>query len=152
MSTQPLNQPTEELNQHSNESPGQRIRKLREEAGLKQKELAELLHFTSSYLGQVERGAKPLSKNLADVLCDYFHVDYNYLYHGIRLTPSPELGIIHEEPAYDHDFRARLKKYIRKCSEDECRMVEPILKSMLQSLRETGWFDSQEAGQIKDES
>ena len=152
MSKKPLNKLTEELNQPSAETPGQRIRKLRKEAGLKQNELARLLEFSSNYLGQVERDAKPLSKNLADAVCSYFHVDYNYLYFGIRQASPAEHSRIEEDPAHTHDFRTLLNICVQSCSEDECRMLEPVIRSLIQSLREIGWFDPRRAGQIKDES
>lgn len=152
MSKQALNQLAEEVNQLSKETPGQRIRKLRKDLGLKQKELATLLGFTANYLGQVERDARPLSKNMAELICGYFHVDYNYLYHGIQSDPLVEHDRLQENPVYDCDFRTLLNNYIQSCSEDECRRLEPIIRSLIQSIRETGWFDPQETGQIEDES
>lgn len=134
------------------DTPGQRIRKLREDEGSSQKKLAGLLGFTANYLGQVERDARPLSKNMADAICSYFHVDYNYLYHGLRTAQPIEHNKVQEDPAYDQDYRALLNEYIRNCSEDECRMLEPVIESLLHSLRKTGWFDQADKGQIKDES
>lgn len=152
MGKQSLNQSAEELNRLPEDTLGQRIRKLRLNARLKQKQLAALLGFTSNYLGQVERDAKPLSKNMADAICNYFHVDYNYLYHGIRLPQPEEHGRVQENAVYGHDPRTLLGNYIRNCSEDECRMLKPVIESLLYSLREAGWFDQREDGQIKDES
>lgn len=152
MSRQSSNQLTGKLNQPSEETPGQRIRKLRNSLGLKQKELAILLGFTANYLGQVERDAKPLSKNMAEVICNYFHVDYNYLYHGIPSGPLAEHDRLQENPVYDCDIRTLLNNYVESCSEDECRRLEPIIRSLIQSIRETGWFDPQETEQIEDES
>ena len=122
MSKQSLKQSAEELNRLPEETLGQRLRKLRLNTGLKQKQLAALLGFTANYLGQVERDAKPLSKNMADAICSYFHVDYSYLYHGIRPAQTGEHDTIHEDPFYNHDFRRLLNEYIKSCSEDEKRM------------------------------
>ena len=53
-------------------TPGQRILKLRLGAGLTLEQLAERLDFTANYFGQVERDAIGLSNNMAHAICRYF--------------------------------------------------------------------------------
>ena len=121
-------------NQLPENTPGQRIRKLRLTAGLTQEQLSELLGFTANYFGQVERDAVGLSKNMADALCDYFNVTYDYLYFG-----SPTCGTAegHETPYGSH---ARLIALIKSCPEKECRLLEPIVRAFVRTLRDAGWF------------
>ena len=152
MSKQPLNKQANDTVLFPEDTPGQRIKKLRIKHGLNQKQLSRLLGFTANYFGQVERDEKPLSKNMADALCNYFHVSYSYLYHGIHPFQTGEYENVTEAPAYGHNIRMLLNEYIKSCSEDECRMLEPIIKSLVSSLRDVRWFDLQNTDHIKDES
>ena len=123
----------EQISQLPESTPGQRIKKLRLTAGLSQNQLSRQLGFTTNYFGQVERDRKELSKNMADALCKYFHVDYSYLYHGIgEASGAPQSG----------SNRELLIDYIRSCSEEECRLLEPVIRAIVQSLRSAGWFPS----------
>ena len=150
MNKQSLEQQTEDLNRLPEDTPGQRIRKLRLKAGYSQKELSKLLGFTSNYLGQVERDSTPLSKNMTLVLCNLFHVDFSYLHHGIRPVRLEEQDRVQESLSGGHNIRTLLNDLIDNCSGDECRMLEPIVESLLYSIRETGWIELPEDGQTGD--
>ena len=56
-----------------------RIRDLREDADLKQRELAELLHCDQSLYSKYERGERPLPLDYADKLADFYGVSVDYL-------------------------------------------------------------------------
>lgn len=128
-------------NQLPKYTPGQRIRKLRLTAGLTQEQLSELLGFTANYLGQVERDAVGLSKNMADALCDYFNVTYNYLYcQSDSRNTATEHG--HTEPG-----QAPIIALIKNCSEDECRLLEPVARACIQALRKARRLNRQNTGQ-----
>ena len=115
-------------------TPGQRILKLRLSAGLTQEQLAERLGFTANYFGQVERDAIGLSNNMAHAICRYFNVTFDYLYFGPHACGTMEkLGSLSENQAMLADF-------IKSCSEEECRMLEPIIKVFVRTLRDAGWF------------
>ena len=119
----------EEISRLPEDTVGQRMKKLRLTAGLSQDKLSEYLGFTPNYYGQVERGAKELSKNLANAMCSYFNVTYSYLYQGI----SPDQ--LREESGYD-TCKNHIIRYLESCTEEECELLYPILKTMVQSRRE----------------
>ena len=123
----------EQIVQLPENTPGQRIKKLRMTAGLSQNQLSRQLGFTSNYFGQVERDQKDLSKNVADAICSYFHVTYGYLYHGLGAGNSP-----HPAPG----SRELVIDLIKSCSEEECRLLEPAVKGLVEGLRAGGWFSS----------
>ena len=56
-----------------------RIRDLREDRDLKQKELAEYLMCDQSLYSKYERGERPLPLDYADKLADYYGVSLDYL-------------------------------------------------------------------------
>lgn len=118
----------ETISQLPENTVGQRMRKLRLTAGLSQERLSEYLNVTPNYYGQVERDAKGLSKNLANAMCDFFQVTYDYLYRGI----GPEQ--IREEKLRD-TCKKHILSYIGACTEDECEIIYPILKILIQSRR-----------------
>lgn len=145
-------QQIEDLNRLPENTPGQRIRKLRLKAGYSQKKMSELIPFTANYIGQVERDSRPLSTNMTDALCSLFHVDYSYLHHGICPVRLEEQDRVQENPNCDHNIRTLLKDFVENCSGDECQMLEPIVDSLLYSIRETKWIDPPEDDQLKEES
>ena len=56
-----------------------RIRDLREDNDLKQKDIAEYLICDQSLYSKYERGERPLPLELADRLADYYGVSVDYL-------------------------------------------------------------------------
>ena len=56
-----------------------RIRELREDLDLKQKQVAEDLICDQSLYSKYERGERPLPLELADRLADYFDTSVDYL-------------------------------------------------------------------------
>ena len=56
-----------------------RIRDLREDRDLTQKQLAEFLLCDQSLYSKYERGERPLPLELADKLADYYGVSVDYL-------------------------------------------------------------------------
>ena len=56
-----------------------RIRDLREDKDLKQKEVADYLMCDQSLYSKYERGERPLPLELADKLADFYGVSVDYL-------------------------------------------------------------------------
>lgn len=56
-----------------------RIRDLREDRDLKQRQIAEYLMCDQSLYSKYERGERPLPLELACRLADYYHVSLDYL-------------------------------------------------------------------------
>lgn len=55
------------------------IRALREDAGLKQSDIAKLLKTTQSYYSEYERGQRPLPIEHLITLCNYYKVSADYI-------------------------------------------------------------------------
>ena len=117
-----------EIDRLPENTEGQRLRKLRLSAKLTQDKLSEELGFSSNYYGQVERGAKALSKNMADAVCGRFDVSYSYLYQGI--TPEK----LRETSSYD-TCKNYLIEFIATCTEKECEILYPLLQILIQDHR-----------------
>lgn len=66
----------------SNEATGKRIRELREEKGMTQDALAEVLSVGTNVIGCYERGEYGPSKKAMYLLCKYFGVSADYLLYG----------------------------------------------------------------------
>ncbi len=64
------------------ESIGDRVKALREELGLSQKEFGAKLHISNGHVSNVERGSGTLSKRTVSILCKEFNVREEWLYTG----------------------------------------------------------------------
>ena len=58
---------------------GEKIKTLREEKGLLQKELAEYINVKSAFMSKVENGTKQISKTHLQTLSQYLDCDYKEL-------------------------------------------------------------------------
>ena len=68
-----------------------RIRDLREDADLKQRQLADYLHCDQSLYSKYEREERPLPLEYAEKLADFYHVSVDYLLGRTDLkTPYPK--------------------------------------------------------------
>ena len=56
-----------------------RIRDLREDADLSQRELAEILHMHKTTYSRYETGVRELPLNIAILIAKYYHVSLDYL-------------------------------------------------------------------------
>ena len=67
-----------------------RIRDLREDNDLKQKEVADYLMYDQSLYSKYERGERALPLEYAEKLADYYHVSVDYLLGRTNIkTPYP---------------------------------------------------------------
>lgn len=68
-----------------------RIRDLREDADLKQKQIADILLCDQSLYSKYERGERQLPLERAEKLADYYHVSVDYLLGRTPVkTPYPK--------------------------------------------------------------
>lgn len=104
---------------------GERIKKLRLSVNMSQEEFSEKLGFSANYYGQVERGAKTLSKKMADALGEHFGASYRYLYQGIR---SEQTG----ETSAGDASRKRMINVFNTCTIAECELIYPLLQVLVQ--------------------
>ncbi len=110
-----------------NSEIGQRMRQIRRAARMTQQQLAEALELSVNYLGEVERGHKPLSHKLADQFCNYFNITYDYIYHGV--SPASQ-NAVREKSRYDSVKRA-INEKVSKCSPEETLIIYQMITSYL---------------------
>lgn len=65
-----------------------RIRDLREDADLSQRELAEILHMHKTTYSRYETGVRELPLNIAILIAKYYNVSLDYL---AGLTNNPQV-------------------------------------------------------------
>lgn len=107
---------------------GQRIRRERNRLGISQETLASDLNISVNYLGDMERGKRPVSLNMAEKLCEYFHLTLDYLYRGI----SPE---IQSMLLQESDPRRELRELLENCTEEELQLCLNMIRSLLTCWR-----------------
>lgn len=73
-------------------SVGENIRKLREERGYTQKQLAEIIHVKEQYISALERGQRRPGKKILPLLCDALGVDGKTLLFGSRAEHLRQLS------------------------------------------------------------
>ena len=65
---------------------GERLRELRQKAGLQQKELGEQVGLSNNGIGMMERGHRGTTIDKLVLLAEYFHVSTDYL---LGITDDP---------------------------------------------------------------
>lgn len=92
---------------------GQRIKKCRNELGLTQETMSELVGLTKGYYAQLEIGTSQMSLDTLMALAESFHTTTDYLLYGDKpeeCDPDPVINLLH------------------RCSKRELRIAELILK------------------------
>lgn len=56
-----------------------RIKEIREDRDIKQKEIAEILQTDQSYYSKYERGLHPMTADQIIILCEYYNLSADYL-------------------------------------------------------------------------
>lgn len=70
---------------------GDRIKRLREERGLSQLELADRMGISNSVLSRIESGKRPIEDKELNLFADFFEVSGDYLL-GRSISKSPSGG------------------------------------------------------------
>ena len=108
---------------HVPSGAGERIRRIRNEYSLTQKQFARLLGISPSYLGSIERGERPLSRALLDRLRDISGLSRDFLTEGAA-CPSPA-PVVREPSAYR--LRRDLFLLLQSCTEEDARECERLI-------------------------
>ena len=118
-----------ESTNHINPYIGQRIRRERKRMGISQETLASDLDISVNYLGELERGKRIVSLNMAEKICRYFHLSLDYLYRGIH-TGTPIVPAVKET-----DPHQELLHLTESCNDEEARLCLNILHPLLINWR-----------------
>jgi len=124
----------------TNIAVGLRMRQIRRAYRMTQEKLADTLGVSVNYLGEVERGRKPLSRSLADQFCQYFHVSYDYLYHG---STAPSQSQVRETAVYKSTDHLILD-LVRDCSPEEIYVISHLIRCYLDLTRQLPCDPAQE--------
>ena len=108
---------------------GHRIRAARKLKGISQEALASELDVSVNYIGEIERGKRPVSLNMAEKFCHYFDLTLDYLYRGndLEIPEEPHPGV--------PDPHSELTHLIDTCSEQELRFCLCIIRPLLTGCR-----------------
>lgn len=106
-----------------------RICNLRTQANLTQEKMAEALGIALSYYSMLERGERALSLSVAEKLCLYHGVTYDYLYLGKKRS---DLDLIHDAtPQINYTNRDALLNLILNSTEEDCERYWALVKAAL---------------------
>jgi len=101
------------------------IRRLREEKGITQLELAKAIGISSGAVSMYEINNRIPKKELLEAIADYFNVDINYLFGYTELSPyilPPDIGMA----LTDIQKRPVLAELIK----EECKMSDKELEKI----------------------
>ena len=116
-------------------NPGERIKKLRKEKGMTQKELAKKLGFSPSHLGQYENGYRNPKPSTVKKIADALEVPVSQIFEEVPEETETEkmlsdILVIQKElekiDNYFDELIEKLEKYYLYLSDDLSRLKEKI--------------------------
>lgn len=108
----------------------QRLRLLRQEAGLSQTKLGQLVGLPQSSIYRYEQGHSAPSPETFRWYADYFDVSLDYIFgrtddpHGAHYDYKPKFEVINPE----------MQKFVEMCFDPNSRMNERLKETLLQML------------------
>jgi predicted transcriptional regulator/DNA-binding XRE family transcriptional regulator len=141
---------------------GDRLRRLREQAGLKQAELAQNLGLSASYLNQIERDQRPLTPRLLARLAEMLNVPPTYfagtedarresqlredlgdpLFRAIPGADSQLHALIRAAPAFADAFMVLYRAYTAQSEERQLLLNAPAPRFPYDEVRD--WVQSRQ--------
>jgi transcriptional regulator with XRE-family HTH domain len=123
----------------------QRIKAIREQAGLSQEKFAESISLTKNYISLVENGKRQLSDRTVSDLCEAYNINETWLRTGegemyVVHTIEDALGDLFDAVTNDPPdaFRKKVFLGLANLSPDDWETVERILNKMLGKKEEPG--------------
>lgn len=98
---------------------GERIRRERYLKSFTMDQMAGYLGISTSYLGAMERGARPVSKHMMHVLHDRLGLSYDYLWEGLSVTGTMISQYVHESNQYEQPIKHKIDVLINVASPQE---------------------------------
>ena len=89
-------------------SVGGRIRRERILRKMTQEEMASYLNISSSYLGAIERGSRPLSKRMMEIFHERLNISYDFLIEGQLMTSAMIQQYVREELDTDSIYKTNV--------------------------------------------
>ncbi len=117
---------------------GRRIRTERLRRQKTQKEFSKLLGISTSYLGAIERGVRPLSRQVMNILHERFGISYDYLMEGHIYHEVPVQNTIREPEGYH--VQRDISLMLSSCNSEEARECYDLLHAYLTHIRSRQTF------------
>lgn len=112
---------------------GKRIRAERLRRGQTQEEFCAPLGISVSYLGSIERGTRPASRRILELLHERLGISYTYLLEGNTACPPVVLNMLEEEGGYP--IRRDLSLILGSCSVQEAQECYELVSAYLSHVR-----------------
>ncbi len=96
---------------------GERLRRERYLRKLTLEQMAAYLDISPSYLGSIERGKRPVSRHMMDLLHDRLDISYDFLLEGISISSSQISQYVRESSTYSRHHN--LNVLLNVCSPEE---------------------------------
>lgn len=122
-----------------------RLKKLREERGYTQEQLANILKITRSRLSMYEQGKREPSFELQEAIADVFNVELDYL---LGRKDDTDLFIVplqyDMEKTFYGEEKAALLEFIRVANESQMKKILTMFELILPSLWENSEQDEKD--------
>ena len=118
-----------ERREHDMKIVGERMKKLREEAGISQNKLAKLIGIQQSSLNRYESGFSNPTPETLLWFGDFFDVSMDYIF---GRTDKPQVKMYKYEPRLDPD----MMKFVEMCFEPGTRANRELRASLLKMMTE----------------
>lgn len=112
---------------------GGRLRRERLLRKLTLEDMAAYLGISSTYLGSIERGKRPLSRKLEKILHDRLGLSYDFLLDGISVTGTMIAQYVRETGT--ESTRHRINVLLDVCSEEELSSCYNLVHTFLTKSR-----------------
>lgn len=112
---------------------GSRIRAERLRRGQTQEEFCAPLGISVSYLGSIERGTRPASRRVLELLHERLGISYTYLLEGRNSYPPAVLNSLAEPGGYH--IRRDLSLMLGSCSPGEVSECYDLIQTYLNHVR-----------------
>ena len=114
-------------------SVGQRLRRERQLRKLSLENMANMLSISPSYLGALERGDRPLTKNTLARFHDRLNLSYDYILEGRPVTGTMITQYVREAPSYNTHHN--LDVLLNVCNPSELEACYHLVHTFLSDLR-----------------
>ena len=128
-----LNYKVSQSSKYSPLAVGYRIKLVRKELGLSQKELGTMLGVSGSYISCIETGKRQLTHQITLPLLRALNISYEYLTTGSYYRDLSPVSALCESSAYLE--RLKLEKLIQNCTKSEYEMCYQLCSTYLNTSR-----------------
>lgn len=117
------------------ENLGSRVKEVRQQAGLTQKEFALELGISQNHVSNIENGKEKVSLPIIKLISYKFNIDEEWLLSG-RGSSIPQFDLSSREGAIAlyNSVRKKTEKLLMNCNEDESVLVATVFDSLISVL------------------